>query len=477
MKKLISILLLSVMLLSALVACGGDKQTGSGGGETSGDSTYLPNVDFEGYTFRWLASDNSYGIAVDEGEERDESSTLYQAEVARDSEIADRFNVKFEDVKSGAPGEIVAYVIKDALNPSSSYDVGHIGGPENASDVIAMNLVEDANDMPMLDLSKEWYAQQANEEFSIYGKQFFIAAAYPDMPGSPQFLFNKNMILEKNMDLPYDIILSGNWTIEELMKYTTVGYSNFNTNDPGIDGLDKFGYAGHDRSVCYFYQGFAGQTTSRSSNGSVVPVLANDTIDAYYDKLLEFYNDKANWTNSNLEAGDATSSHRVFYDGRAMFCYWVTGTLAHSKIETFEKGLGILPKYNLDQEKYCCPTVGGIKLFPANLEDPYTTGYLYESLCEASWRLVYPASIQEAVDFQELTDEESIEVKKLVDQSLTYDILKNIDPTGNKLSSCGFMWESLRSEVPPSILAQLYEDAYKLLFEEFYDKVWDNINK
>ena len=340
-----------------------------------------------------------------------------------------------------------------------------------------MNLSEDAKSMPMLDFSQDWYSDQANEEYTIFGKQFFFSGAYPSLQGSPNFFFNKDFIKEKNMDYPYEIILSGNWTVEELMKYTTVGYSNFNTANGDIDGGDKFGYAGHSRSICYFYQGFGGQTTARTSDGSVVPVLSNDTVEAMYNKVREFYDDKANWTNSSLDAGDATSSHRVFYDGRAMFCYWITGTLRAEDIETFERGLCILPKYNLDQETYCCPTAGGALLFPTNLEDTYTTGYIYESICEASWRLVYPASIQEAQDFQTLTDEESIEVKKLVDQSLTFDILKDCDPTGGALGSCGFIWSCVQADVPPSIMVQMYDSAYNLLFEEFYAKVWDNMNK
>jgi hypothetical protein len=261
------------------------------------------------------------------------------------------------------------------------------------------------------------------------------------------------------------------------MKYTTVGYSNFNSADGNIDGLDKFGYAGHTRSICYFYQGFGGPTTARTTSGGLVPVLSNDTVVAMYDKIREFYDDKANWTNSSLDAGDATSSHRVFYDGRAMFCYWITGTLRAEDIETFTKGLAILPKYNLDQENYCCPVAGGTKVFPRNLEDSYTTGYLYEALCEATWRIVYPASIQEARDFETLSDDESIAIKKLIDQSLTYDILKECDPTGGKLGSCGFIAECVDTNSEPAIVAMMYGDIYDTMFEEFCDGILANINK
>ena len=123
MKKLVSILLLCFMLLSTLVACGGDEQTSGGGGGSSSDgSTYLPNVDFEGYSFRVLRIDGSSPINSLEDEDADETSVIYQASVERDSEIIDRFNIKIDSVYSGADNGITNFVIKDSLNPTSSYD-------------------------------------------------------------------------------------------------------------------------------------------------------------------------------------------------------------------------------------------------------------------------------------------------------------------------------------------------------------------
>lgn len=455
---------------------GNNGNNGSNGGGITDESTYLPNVDFEGYNFRVLHADGTgYFSAIDD-EDADTTSILHQAEVERDSEISDRFNIMIKDVWSDSY-QITDFVIKDALNVSSSYDIGYLNRIENACDILSMNLAQDVKSMPMLDLTKEWYVQQANEEFSVFGKQFFVSGAYPEKPSSPQFLFNKDFIREKNMDLPYDLILSGKWTIDRLMQYTTVGYSNFNEYDNTIDGLDKFGYAGHDRSICYFYQGIGGKTTARTIDGSVVPILGSGNADTLYETVTEFFNHKANWTNTSLNAGDPTSSHRVFYDGRAMFCYWITATLNSCDIESFEYGLGILPMYSTYQGRYYCPASSGITLFPLNLEDPYTTGYLYESLCEASQRIVYPAALREDVAFGMFTDEESVEVQKLVDRSLSYDILDYCDPSEGYLSSYGFIWDCAQNKVKPSILAMSYEDAYNLLFDEFFDGVRKNVNR
>jgi hypothetical protein len=84
------------MLLSTLVACGGDDKN-SGGGITD-ESTYLPNVDFNGYSFRVLHTDGGGKISAIDDEEADETSIIYQASVERDAEMNERFNIRIEDV-------------------------------------------------------------------------------------------------------------------------------------------------------------------------------------------------------------------------------------------------------------------------------------------------------------------------------------------------------------------------------------------
>ena len=478
MKKLVSILLLLAMMLTVLVACNGDKgkneettpaaQGGSEGGE--GEATtnlILPARDLDGYEFRWLCCDKSYGIAYDEGEEYDDSSTSYKAGLQRDAEVKDKLNITFKDVKAGdgGTGNLTNYIVTDAMNPYSSFDVGNVGGPENLSQLVTQKLVADAASIPHLNLDQAWYQQQANEEYSVMGMQYFLAGAFPDFPGTPTFLFNKDMLLELNLELPYDTIIAGEWTIEKLVEYTAAGYKDLGT--AGRDENDYFGYVGHDRSICYFYQGMGGQTTTRDENGAVVPVISNDTVDAIFTKVTEFYNQSQNWTNGSLDAGVHSSSHKMFYDGNGLFCYWITGTLDYSKIDTFERGVCILPKYDLDQENYKCPSVGGIKLFAANLENDDYTGYIYEMLCEATLRIVYPATIQEAIDFEKLTDEGSIAVQKIVDQSILFDILKNCDPSGI-LSSCGYVWYCISNKTTPSAAASSVQAVVERQFSEFF---------
>ena len=467
LKKIISLIIAVVFLMMSLAACSKNDSgsTDNTDSPSSNPSNYLENRDFEGYTFTFLGSNVENGISYDDPDE-DYSSIHDQAVIQLNSEIMERFNIKIEDLILDRPS-ISEFVLTDSMSPTSSYDMGKPHGVENLSDIITQDVAFDIKALPTVDLSQPWYNQQANNEYSVMGKQYLAAAMFPGLPTSPPLLFNINMIDQANLDLPYDMILNGTWTIEEMFKYMSAGYSADSNGDGTQDFNDKYAFVGLTQSIAYFYQGFGGVTTSRDNNGAVTPILSNDTVEALYSKCMELLDHSGTYI-GNLGNDDPASGHRMFYEGRGMFCYYITVALSWTDIESFDYGLGILPKYNLSQEKYCCPAGGSFVMFPVNLDDEEITGYLFEAFNEAAYRTTYPAVIQESVDFQWLRDEESIEVQKLVDQSLTFDILKNCDPTGGGMASCAFILQCLQSEIPPSILSQGYEDVYEQMFHDFF---------
>ena len=37
--------------------------------------------------------------------------------------------------------------------------------------------------------------------------------------------FNRNMVIDNQLELPYDLVREGKWTYDELLKYISVGYN------------------------------------------------------------------------------------------------------------------------------------------------------------------------------------------------------------------------------------------------------------
>ena len=105
---------------------------------------------------------------------------------------------------------------------------------------------------------------------------------------------------------------------------------------------------------------------------------------------------------------------------------------------------------------------------PGNMADPETVGYIFEALAETSWRLVYPAVIQEASEYENLPDEQSIEVKKLMDRSLMYDVLRKLDPSGGQVKACAFVLYCLKNNTTPAVAAPAAKGSIEKMFSEFF---------
>jgi hypothetical protein len=234
----------------------------------------MPAKDLNGYVLRWLHGNRSEGIVPDD--EVDETSVLVQAQIKRDAEVKDTYNVVFEDVWCGGK-EVTDFALKDAMGTEATYDVASIGGPENVSSLITNDCVIDAKTVPWLNLDAEYYGQQANEEYEIMGKLFFVAGCYPSLPTICNLFFNKDMMLELGLELPYDDVLDGTFTIEKFFELVSAGYVDADGVAGPSDG-DKFGYGGHTAAISYFYQGMGGASTTRDENGAVVPIISNDTV-------------------------------------------------------------------------------------------------------------------------------------------------------------------------------------------------------
>ena len=216
MKRFLVSLLVLTMLVLCFASCG-DTGNGSGNGiKDNEEGQYLENIDFEGYTFRFLGGAADGGILYDE-DEMDSSSLMDQAIIERDSEIIERFNISF-DQNILQENYIASFVLTDALNGTSSYDFARLHGTESAAEIIAQKAAADIKKLPTIDLTQPWYQSQANDEYTIMGRQYLVAGMYPNINGTPPLVFNKSMVTEINMPMPYDLILSGNWTIEEMLK-------------------------------------------------------------------------------------------------------------------------------------------------------------------------------------------------------------------------------------------------------------------
>ena len=471
MKRMLCMLLLLCLLCTPfLFACQQEPAAadpaGSSGAETGGeDDPYLPAKDMGGYQWRVLTPSgvgNQIEITLEDAKNDTMLNYLYQ----RDLFMLDRFNIEIVALESAEHDRITTFVTQNMLSGEDLFDMGILHTPENASQLISSNLTYDIAMLPNVNLSSPWYNQQANEEYSIMGRQYFAVSDYPFGGGTfSLMLFNKNMMTEIGLELPYQMILDGEWTIEVLQEYCKEAWIDMDQSGSASEG-DRFGFSANTYGPAYFYISMGGVMTNRDENGAVVPVLDGERVDQIYSKIYNFVNQPCNFV--NLENDKVEMGTKWFFNGQSLFHYYLRSPTELLNIDSFDYGLAIEPKFDIDQEDYRVPGAGGVVLISKYISDPETTGYLLEAFSQASMIMVKPKYSEEYRRLRILRDPESQQIYDLCQQSLVYDILKNCDPSG-LLSSCNWFRTAMNQGYSSiSTMAGQYKAAVEAYFYDFY---------
>lgn len=384
----------------------------------------------------------------------------------RDLFMIDRWNIDIQCIEATEADRITNFITQNSMSGDDLFDIGILYTPENASAVVSQDLAADIATMPGVNLDNPWYNQQANSEYSIRGKQFFAVADYPFGGGSfSLMLFNKNMMSGLELDYPYEMVLNGEWTLEVMQEYCKKAYVDVNSNGSTDEG-DVFGFSAHTYGPAYFYISMGGTVTTKDENGAVMPVLDGERVDRIYSKIYNFVNQPCNYINTANDKEEMGT--KWFFAGQALFHYYLRSVSELRKIENFDYGLAIEPKFDVDQKNYCVPAAGGVFLISKHVSDPQITGDLLEAFSQASMRMVKPKYAEEYRRTLILRDAESQQVYDLCQASVVYDILKNCDPSG-LLSSCNWFRTALNNgDVSISTMAGKYKTSVEQKFIDFY---------
>ena len=204
-KKTLSLILAALLMAQVLVGCGNSNGDTTTSADTSGATTeetipdepnkknglwyadYLPEKDYEGYTFKVLTMDQ---FPTDVTEE--DGDTVNDAYYKRNSIIESRYNINFEQTSYMNYWETTEAFKKSALAQSDDFDLCRLI-QRDAFAVALEGLAATPDMLPYIDMTKPWYIQYLNEALTIDGQAIL---AYSDecedaMTGVLSVFFNK----------------------------------------------------------------------------------------------------------------------------------------------------------------------------------------------------------------------------------------------------------------------------------------------
>ena len=446
-KRNISAMLALSMLFAA--SCGG--QAGSSettsGPESSDAATVAekaeyekPDVDYGGKTVTYIAHQwssswviNSYKLDSDE----ENGDQINDAIVKRNRAVEEALKIKLEvlPLTEMSDRDSPTNFNKYALSGEDMFSFAILMSGVLPSLVTTEGMFTDLNSIPTLDLSHSWWNQAANEEYTIYGKQ---QIAVGDIcyfnNGAPVVVYFSRELVEKNkFENPYEIVNSGKWTLEKMLKMAYDATSDLNGNDT-IDTEDQFGLAAESASLGYILECAGDRLTGRDKNGNITITVNNEKTPALCELFINATKDPRtvilDGTVKTALKTSFSSNFTEFFVPKMMtdeLLFFTNQLHVALNLRAMQTEFGILPmpKYDEAQEKYYSfgnAAFSDCLAVPGTCSDLEMTGNVIEAMGYYSQKYITPAFINTTVMDKAVRDEESAKIVQMVLENRVYDI-------------------------------------------------------
>ena len=431
--------------------------------ETSILDTLPTGLDFEGYEIHILAPaslDETYAAYLMPEEENGDilNDTAYR----RNRDVEERYNVKLVNSFIDG-GQLTSTLNKSVTAGSDDYQYCHFGSAwESPISLIKSGALMNLREMPELNLDSPGFYTEFTNELTINNRSYVAFSQYGNAGALPLYMvFNKNMIADYGLDLPYQAIFDGVWTWDMFQSYIKNVYSDINGNGKK-DKEDRFGY-GNNAGLCnYLVWGFDIHVVTRTDDGGYTSDILNQKFVEAAQKIIDFKSGDDIFVPSDINATNTDDRH-MFLFGNVMFTNVGTFSLdGHLRgIETFDFGIAPDPKLDESQQKYSNYHALNEFAVPVTVGRPDAVAYVVEGLAAISKADLAPAFID--VYFQEklLRDEESKQVAALLMEQSAIDPTRYFDFASGNITPVTLLSKVKNSNEVVSKFTSINESAQK----------------
>ncbi|MCL1858433.1 MAG: extracellular solute-binding protein [Oscillospiraceae bacterium] len=404
--------------------------------ETLIDDYIFPELNCGGDIFNLLNVTTTwdfYTVIVHEsqtGEILDD--TIYK----RNLTVEEKFNVKLKET-GVLIDQIEAQIKKTIMAGDAEYDMAYCptycNSPIGA--LITQNLFYDLNEIPELQLDKPWWNQAVNQECVIgAGQKLYFTCCDINIMNlqAPWCVYiNEDMMKNLGLDLPYNLVKAGQWTIDKFFEYAKAG-AQLNGEDSFPTSMAKwtpnnaaiYGYCSYEGGTRALVIGTGEKFISRDSDG--MPYLSIETQRFYdiCDKIVEITKPDGIYQNANDYNSGGFHFEYLFRDSKCLMS--VAEIKASETFREMDDTFGIvpIPKYDENQDNYYSSVARQMPVLvvPNTVADTQRTGIILDAMAYLSTRDVTPVFFDVTMSQKRLRNEESIEMLQIIKDSVIYDV-------------------------------------------------------
>ncbi len=434
------------------------------------------------------SSRHTYGELQFVPNEESSFTAISEAVRARNDYIEETYGLKIEVYSTQYPVTEVRTYIQSGTN---EYDLV-CDSVDYMVQSVTENLFWSVDDL--LDLNKSWWDTVAMDSISIGDKHYFLCgdALITDDDNTYLYLFNKDMYndnteLQAQFGDIYQLVRSGGFTLdvfEQMCRMVS------HADENGSWGFyATYGNLSHAYGATVMVNGCNLATASADENDYFTLNVGSARSLTVYDKIYQIMSDSSLTQRAELIAGQGSNPstygfaelEEMFVNGRGLFYNTTSSSISILKnlgdSVDFEFGVLPIPKYDENQENYCCTvnryqsSVLGIPI--TNVANQEATCVLLQALGCYSEN-VKTAYYEQTLQLQSLTNNDDAEMLDLVYNNRFYDLGAMFNwGSGASTSLINFyghllqsgtnehvsLWESISSAVEADMNATI--EAYK----------------
>ncbi len=446
-----------------------------GGGENGDDTVvtvaqeypeYLKGKTYGGATFRLLVATEAHGEYFQEDDSKENvSAAIYK----RNRTVMDRHGVVLEYIPQDGPNDMKTTALSLAQSGDDTYDVispSFWWGLGNEG--IVYNLL----DIDTFDFSQPWWYQGWNDNLTyLNGAMYYCTGAVNLLTfhSTSVIFMNKTLFTDvaagfdsRTVEDIYQLVLAGNWTREELLKYIAL-YGRDVNSDNVMDEQDEYGMITTYGSLSHQLSGWGVKLTfAETAGGYEWTFFTKKFLEKYeaYGKLLKDVhttstNDWTAWPND------------AFKNNQVLFLTTPINNVGSLKSGDAEYTILPLTKYNESQKNYISFGYGAIlTAIPASVTKTERAAVILEALNYENYMTVLPEYKETTLKYKIADDDGTRKMLDIIYDSVQTEFAK---VNNEYLGICGVVLMGTNPNITSAFMKnkQMYDEKLtELLYQD-----------
>ena len=426
MKRILCLLLALLMILP-LAACGANSETSSETkaegiqSATEAGTDFFPDIekiDYNGETFRmigWSSPESWYYSESYSNTAEDGASILGNALYERNTMIEEYLGVEIE--YEYCEGHVIYETVQTTVMSNDDvYQACFLHPYYGVCGFVTQNFAYDLYELPAFDIDQPYWNKDVIEKLSI-NDHAFIGLGDVCKYDFNILYCNKSLLEKANMSTPYDLVRNGTWVLDAFFSMTQNLYAD--NGDGQKNNQDTYGFAAlWDANGSVFMQACDIYVATRNEEGDLELSLYGNRLIDMYDRLYNWTKDESTYIWSFADRANENVMME-FLDGNIYFTHSRLGT---QYLESeFAVGVLPMPKYDVHQQSYAHVNWGDNLMVPSSIKNDEMVGAVLELMGYYAKTILQPKYYDEVLQLRVSDAPDDRDMVELIYNTVVFD--------------------------------------------------------